>query len=141
MSTKSGNIIRYSLGIILFIVAVNAFAGGYYGLVGAKNVPIEWLMGSPFKSYFIPSLILFTIVGGSSLVAAIAVLIKRKWAKTASIFAGLIMLIWIGAQLSIIGYVSWLQPAILACGVATIALATQLKTTLLFQMSRRVSKQ
>ena len=46
-------IIRYSLGILLLIVAVNAFGGGYYGMAGAKDVPIEWLKGSPFRNYFV----------------------------------------------------------------------------------------
>ena len=35
------------IGLLTF-GALNAFAGGYYGLAGAKGVPIEWLRGQPF---------------------------------------------------------------------------------------------
>lgn len=51
MSNKP-KIIRYLLGAILIIVAINAFGGGYYGMAGAENVPVEWLQDSPFKNYF-----------------------------------------------------------------------------------------
>lgn len=49
----SEKLIRWILGILLLVVAINAFAGGYYGLSGAKNIPTEWLKGSPFRDYFI----------------------------------------------------------------------------------------
>ena len=65
--------LRYSLGGLLAFGALNAFGGGYYGLAGAAGVPTEWLEGSPFRDYFVPSLILLVVVGGSFLVAAIAV--------------------------------------------------------------------
>jgi hypothetical protein len=35
---------------------VNAFGGGFYGLNGAKAIPRAWLDGSPFHSFFVPSL-------------------------------------------------------------------------------------
>ena len=127
-TTTGGNSVsRISLIILLFIVAINAFAGGYYGLAGAKNVPPEWLEGSPFRSYFIPSLFLFAIVGGSCLLAAIALL--RRWAVAGKLamLAGIIMLGWIIAQVIIIGYVSWLQPAIAICGLVTLLLTARLK--------------
>ena len=58
-------IIRIILGTLLAIIALNALGGGFYGMMGAKEIPIEWLKGSPFKSYFIPALFLFVVVGGS----------------------------------------------------------------------------
>jgi hypothetical protein len=59
------NVARYTLGGLLALVAVNAFGGGYYGLAGAEGIPREWLAGSPFHSYFVPSLFLLVVVGGS----------------------------------------------------------------------------
>lgn len=56
--------IRYTLGTILLVVAVNAFGGGYYGISGATSVPVDWLKGTPFHSYLIPGIILFAVVGG-----------------------------------------------------------------------------
>jgi hypothetical protein len=80
--------IRYSLGGLLAFGALNAFAGGYYGMSGAEDVPREWLEGSPFADYFIPGIVLFVVVGGSLLAAAIAVLAGLRLARLAAIACG-----------------------------------------------------
>jgi len=115
--------IRYALGLLLAFSALNAFGGGYYGLTGARGVPTEWLLGSPFDSYFIPSLFLFVVVGGSFLFASVAVLVRWSLAWVAAIAAGVIVLAWIGIQVALIGYVSWMQPATIIAGVVILRLA------------------
>lgn len=110
MATSSEKVIRYTLGILLLVVAFNALGGGYYGMAGAKNIPLEWLKGSPFRNYFIPSLFLFLCIGGSCLISAIAVFRGNRYARSLSFICGLIILIWLIAQVAIIGYVSWMQP-------------------------------
>ena len=120
--------IRYLLGALLTFAAINAFAGGYYGLSGARGVPLEWLAGSPFSDYFIPSLILFVVVGGAFSFAAVAVLIRSRRARGSAFAAGTVVLVWIGVQLAIIGYVSWMQPTTLLAGVFVLILAWLLPT-------------
>jgi hypothetical protein len=120
--------IRLALGGLLTFGALNAFAGGYYGLSGARGVPTEWLAGSPFKDYFIPSLVLFFVVGGSLSIAAIAVFARLRRARFIAFAAGVVLLVWIGAQGSIIGYVSWMQPTTAAGGLLLLILAWQLST-------------
>jgi hypothetical protein len=121
--TKSGEkIIRYSLGGLLIIVALNAFGGGYYGMAGAANVPVEWLHNSLFKTYLVPGFILFTIVGGVTLFAALSVFRKRHGRKAAFISA-VTILVWLAVQVSIIGYVSWMQPITAIVAVLIILLA------------------
>lgn len=104
--------LRIILGILLLIIALNAFGGGYYGMSGAKDVPTEWLNGSPFKSYFLPALFLFVVIGGMCLVSAIAAFRNSKHTRTLSFVCACLLLGWIAVQVSIIGYVSWMQPAI-----------------------------
>ena len=120
--------IRYLLAALLTFGAINAFAGGYYGLSGAKGVPLEWLAGSPFNDYFIPSLILFVVVGGVFSFAAIAVFMRSRLARVSAFVAGTVVLVWIGVQLAIIGYVSWMQPTTLLAGVFVLILAWLLPT-------------
>jgi hypothetical protein len=115
-------LIRYALGGLLALVALNAAGGGWYGLSGAEGIPTEWLRGSPFRTYVGPSLILLLVVGGSSLAAAIAVLLRRPSAVVLATSAGVILLGWIAVQLTILGYVSWMQPAAAAAGVIILAL-------------------
>jgi len=115
--------VRPALGALLAFGALNAFAGGCYGLAGAKGIPREWLHGSPFADYFVPSLVLFAIVGGSFSWAALAVFARWRHDRTLAAAAGAIVLGWIAIELVIIGYVSWMQPATAIGGLLVLALA------------------
>jgi hypothetical protein len=119
--------LRYGLGILLAFGALNAFAGGYYGLSGARDVPTDWLDGSPFTSYFVPGLILMIVVGGSFLIAAIAVVTDRPGASRTALGSGVIVVVWVAAQVAIIGFVSWLQPVTAAAGLLIMFLAWLLR--------------
>jgi len=119
-------LIRISLGSLLALVALNAFGGGYYGMAGAKDIPVEWLHGSPFPDYFIPGLFLFVVIGGLSLYASIAVFRRHPLAYRFTVFCGCIILLWIIIQVSIIGYVSWMQPATTGAAILILLLNWQL---------------
>jgi hypothetical protein len=119
-------LVRFTLGALLVFGALNAFGGGYYGMSGAEGVPTAWLEGSPFVDYFIPSLVLFTVVGTSFLLAAVAVLARLRFARLAALAAGAIVLGWIAVQVAIIGYVSWMQPATVIAGLLVLTLAVML---------------
>jgi hypothetical protein len=119
----SASFVRRALGVLLAFGAINAFAGGYYGLSGARDVPVEWLDGSPFATYFIPSLILLIAVGGSFVTAAVAVLARFRIARPAALAAVVIVTGWLAAQIAIIGYVSWMQPTTAAAALVIFVLA------------------
>ncbi len=121
---RIGNVAHYALGALLVILALNAFAGGFYGMAGAEGVPVEWLDGSPFPDYFIPSVFLFVVIGGLSTFAAIAVFRRRTNAYRLAIVCGIVVLSWIGIQLLIIGSVSWMQPATAIAATLIILLAS-----------------
>jgi hypothetical protein len=121
---KSRAALRYTLGALLAFGALNAFGGGYYGLMGAKDIPKDWLEGSPFTDYFFPSLILFVVVGGSLLLTAIAVFARWRMARLLTLVTVAIVLGWIGIQVAIIGYVSWMQPLTVSVAGVILALAS-----------------
>jgi hypothetical protein len=114
--------VRRALGGLLIFGALNAFGGGCYGLSGAPGVPLAWLEGTPFSNYFLPSLILLFVVGGSLLTAGAAVLARARFARLTAAAAGGILLIWITVQLALIGHVSWMQPATAIAGVVIVVL-------------------
>lgn len=118
--------VRYLLGALLTFAALNAFAGGYYGVAGAKGIPSEWLRDSPFPDYFVPSLILMVVVGGGFLAAAVAVFAKWRHDRTLTVAAALIVFGWLAVEVAIIGYVSWMQPATAIAGAVILALAWKL---------------
>lgn len=123
---RRARLLQYALGLLLAFVALNAFGGGYYGLAGAVGVPREWLARSPFSDYLIPSLILMFVVGGTFLGAAFAVFARLPSARRLSAAAGVVVLLWIAAQVIIIGPVSWLQPVMVLVGVLVFMLAREL---------------
>lgn len=114
--------VRNLLSALLLFMAINSFGGGFYGILGAKKVPIEWLKGSPFNNYLIPSIILFVVVGGSSLFSALAVFRKHHLGRKSAFVCGIILMLWISVQLVIIGFVSWLQSAIIIVAVLILTL-------------------
>lgn len=119
-------LVRYLLGGLLAFGALNAFGGGWYGLAGAEGVPTEWLAGSPFTSYFVPSLFLLVVVGGTFLAAALAVFARARCARRSATAAGVLVLAWIAVQVAIIGPVSWMQPATAIAGALVLVLASRL---------------
>lgn len=121
--------IRTLLGALLAFGALNAFAGGYYGLSGAEGVPREWLAGSPFSDYVVPSLVLFVVVGGALALAAIMVFRGHPLARAIACAAAAVLLVWIVVQVAIIGYVSWMQPATFAAGLLMLLLISLLPST------------
>jgi hypothetical protein len=114
---------RFILGLVLGFGALCAFGGGIYGMSGADGTPADWLAGSPFATYFVPSAILFFVVGGSWLGASLAVFANAMRSRRLAITAGAIMIGWIAAQVAIIGFRSWLQPASAGLGALVVLLA------------------
>jgi hypothetical protein len=119
--------IRYLLGGLLAFLALNAFVGGIYAMSGAAGVPTEWLAGSPFDSYFLPGLVLFTVVGGTCTAASILIFANRRRAIVATLTAAVIVTCWIATQIAIIGVVSWLQPLTLAAAAVVGVFAWELE--------------
>lgn len=111
------------LSVLHAVIALNAVGGGIYGLTGAPGVPVEWLEHTPFPSYVIPSLILLLLVGGTQAAAGRSVASRTPRSRRVSLAAGAILLGWIGTQVALIGYVSWLQPAVALTALANVTLA------------------
>jgi hypothetical protein len=122
MSGTIQNFIRHTLGVLLAFAALTAFGGGYYAISGANGVPTSWLEGSPFRDYFIPGLVLFVLVGGSFLFASISVFARFHFARVAVFCAVIIVFLWLTVKVSIIGYVSWMQPTTAAAGIIILVL-------------------
>jgi len=63
------------------------------------------------------------VVGGSFLVAAVAVFARSRIARASALTAGTVVLVWIVVQVAIIGSVSWMQPATAIGGLLILFLA------------------
>lgn len=109
------------------VTAIGAAGGAIYGLSGAPDLPREWLDGSPFRDYRVPSLVLGFGVGGTSAASTVIAWRGCENAGSAAMIAGSVLTGWIIVQVRIIGPRSFLQPLMGAVGISMVTLGTRLQ--------------
>ena len=100
---------------------LSALAGGF-GLMGdpsGKSLQMDasMLSGSPFESFLIPGIVLFTVNGIGNATGAILSLTRYKYAAWIAALFGLVLMIWIISQVAWMGYMSFLQPLYFTTGL------------------------
>ena len=107
------------LGLLLFN-GVSASLGGLALMTEWIPEQASWVQNTDFPSNYFPGVILMTVVGGCSLIAA-AALIKRSdgW-QLASIIAGTIMVFWIIGEIASIRGFHFLQVIYLVTGALVV---------------------
>ena len=93
---------RITIGFIAGFIALTAIGGGIAILTGVDPFPPEWLAGTPFPDYTIPALLLSVVVGGSALVATIAIFMRGNKGILAAMIAGAIMMGYIIVEVLIL---------------------------------------
>ena len=68
------------------------------------QMPLSLLDGSPFPNYFVPGLLLLTILGMGPLIVAVGLWERRPWAWYGAVAVGGALIVWIGVQVWMIGY-------------------------------------
>ena len=111
---------RGLLALLLFN-AVTAIGGGLALMTGWIPEQESWLRHTDFASNYFPGVILMAIVGGSSLVAALALLRRADGWELASILAGTIMCVWIVGEVASIRGFHFLQVIYLVTGALVVA--------------------
>lgn len=111
-------------------LALTALVGGFNPLRDPTGggvdvvIPLDpsHLAGTPFPDYTVPGLLLVVFLGLYPLVVLYGQVTRTSWARPASVLEGVVLLVWLVVEVSLIGYVSPLQPAYGALGVVLIAL-------------------
>ena len=138
-NTASPFVARILIFLLVFI-GVGALISGPMLFLAPDGhlmkLSVDMLQGTPFTNFLIPGLVLFLFVGIFPILVsygllrqpswqwaeAINVCKKYHWSWTAAWAAGVIMLIWIIVETSLLGYVSFLQPVITVWSIAIITL-------------------
>ncbi len=127
----------YPLILTHLLLSVGALYGGWMLMtapVGFGMKP-EWLDASPFRSYFIPGLVLFVCLGLFPLLVISGLLLQpswlwpnvlniyrdRHWAWAYSLYLGIILIGWIAVQITFVPYF-WLQPVMLVFSMLILTL-------------------
>ena len=107
------------LGLLLFN-GLSATGGGLALMTDWIPEQASWVRDTDFPSNYFPGVILMAVVGGSSLIAA-AALVKRSdgW-QLASIVAGTIMVFWIIGEVASIRGFHFLQVIYLVTGALVV---------------------
>ncbi|CAN5224371.1 hypothetical protein BH09ACT6_BH09ACT6_16000 [soil metagenome] len=94
--------IRIALSTVAWFNLLSALAG-MAGLTvgGGLGLPLEWIRGSVFTSYFWPGIILGVVVGGIQALALVAQYGRFRLAWGLHAAAGLTMMIWIFVEIAI----------------------------------------
>ncbi len=113
-------------GGLLAFIGVGAVVCGLMLILdpdgGSIGLPLELLEHSPFEDFLIPGIALFSINGIASIIGALLVFKKHRYAGLASMFLGVAMIIWILAETYWYKGDSFLQPAMFSVGVVEIVL-------------------
>ena len=109
------------LGLLVFN-GLTAVAGGLALMTEWIPEQASWVRHTDFPSNYFPGVILMAVVGGSSLIAAAALLKRSDGWELASIVAGTIMLFWIIGEVASIREYHFLQAIYLVTGVLVVAL-------------------
>ncbi|MCW2766639.1 MAG: hypothetical protein JWO11_2598 [Nocardioides sp.] len=96
------------IGLLLFN-GVSSIGGGIALMTGLIPEQTEWVEHTDFPSLYFPGVILMAIVGGSSLIAALAMATDSEGWRLTSIAAGVIMLFWIVGEVASIRGFHFLQ--------------------------------
>jgi hypothetical protein len=112
---------RLTLVITEAFVALSAFVAGAMFVVEPSGrlmgMTEATLVRSPFRSYLVPGIVLFTVVGGTQALAAWAEMRRWKSAGWLSVVAGVALAGWIAVQVAMIGLGHPMQPSLFVAGV------------------------
>ena len=107
------------LGLLLFN-GLSAAVGGLALMTDWIPEQASWVRETDFPSNYFPGVILMAVVGGSSLIAAIAMVKRSDGWQLTSIVAGTIMVFWIIGEVASIRGFHFLQVIYLVTGVLVV---------------------
>jgi len=120
---------------LMVLLSVGALGGGAALIAGPDGgvlgVPADLLLSTPFSSYLIPGILLFTVRGVYPLVVSYSLWARpgwrwpdllnpfpgTHWAWAAAISVGVAVIVWIATQMTLLGCCHWLQYLYLFWGI------------------------
>jgi hypothetical protein len=122
---------RFALTAVDGFVALTAVGGGMALAIGAEDARFSanLLVGTPFRSYLIPGLILAVVVGGSAAIATVAGPFSPEAGARGSLVAGVVLMGWIVGEILILSATSapsWIEVVYFSLGLVMAVLGLTL---------------
>jgi uncharacterized membrane protein len=116
----------YWIGALQLFVGVGAVASGIGFILDRDgsnfSMSIGLLKESPFEDFLIPGFVLLSINGLGSILGSFLSFRRHFFAGKMAVILGVVMVIWISAQVYWISWISWLQPVYFVLGMIEILL-------------------
>jgi hypothetical protein len=113
-----------AIGLVHAFVALGALIGGGAFLLRPDGSLIQadpsWLAHSPFRTYLIPGLILFVMVGLANVAAAVVAWRRAPWAGWFTAAVGAILMGWIVGEFLLVRLYHWMQPMYFGLGLVLV---------------------
>jgi hypothetical protein len=90
------------------------------------GMPTKLLAGSPFTSFLVPGIVLFTAVGLAPLLAAVITVRRQAFAPLAAVAVGLTLVGWVSVEMVVLagpGSLAWALYLVLGACIAAIGVA------------------
>ena len=122
-------IARLAVGLEVFLGLGALFGGGAFILAPDGHLlgmPTTLLAGSPFPSYLVPGIVLFTLIGLAPLVAATIAVRRQALAPLAAVAVGLTLIGWVSVEMVVLaglGSLAWALYLVLGACIAAIGVA------------------
>lgn len=125
-AARTTRVLHAVLVALELFVAIGAFYGGASMLADPAGSPVGLpapgaMPGLRFASYLVPGVVLLLANGLLPLAVALGSLTGRRWAIGGHMLAGMMLTGWIAVQVLMLGWISFLQPLMLAFGIAIFA--------------------
>jgi hypothetical protein len=122
-------IARLAVVLEIFLGIGALFGGGAFILAPDGHLlgmPTKLLAGSPFPSFLVPGIILFTFVGLAPLLAAAITVRRQALAPMAAVAVGLTLIGWVSVEMVVLaglGSLAWALYLVLGACIAAIGVA------------------
>jgi hypothetical protein len=122
--------IRIFTTVLLLIVAINALVAGYMFMedpTGSKlKISVSVFANSPFNDFFIPGIVLFTLIGIMNAIAALFTILEWKYYQLLIVIQSVILLGWILIQVMMLQETNLLHYALAGTGSLLFMLGNRL---------------
>ena len=122
-------IARLAVALEIFLGVGALFGGGALILAPDGHllgIPTTLLSGSPFPSYLVPGIVLFTAIGIAPLLAAALTVRRQAFAPLAAVVVGMTLIGWISVEMVVLagpGSLAWALYLVLGVCIAAIGVA------------------
>ena len=125
--------VHYAGGVLQILIGIGAVVSGALLFIRPDGkymqMSVDMLANSPFRSFLIPGMILFGIIGVGNIISAVLSFKMHRIAGFAGLFFGFGLIVWLFVQVSLIGGGNWLQYLYFSLGILELLLGIAMRET------------